>query len=99
MNFSILVSAYRASLGFYPADFRQKFAIEMAQVFEDQLHEEWEHRRFAGIGLVTATAIWEIVSVALPLQSSEHLKPLVDFRNSFTRESSEVRPILSSLGR
>jgi hypothetical protein len=73
MNLSILVSAYRASLRFYPPEFRQQFATEMAQVFEDQLHEEWDHRRLAGIALVTATAIWEIVSLAVPLQLNRRI--------------------------
>jgi len=67
-NFSILALAYRASLAFYPTEFRRQYGAYMAQVFEDQLQEEWERRGISGIARAARTAAWEIVSVALPLQ-------------------------------
>jgi len=72
-NFSILASAYRASLAFYPTEFRRQYGADMAQVFEDQLQEEWERRSIAGIARAAATAAWEIVSVALPLQFNRRI--------------------------
>jgi hypothetical protein len=60
--------AYRVLLISYPGEFRERFGREMAEMFADQLSEEWEQRGLAGSMRVALTAFREIVAVALPLQ-------------------------------
>jgi len=59
---------YRLLLGFYPREFRQRFGVEMTQVFADQMWGEWQRHGFMGMVRVGVTAAWEVVSVAAPLQ-------------------------------
>jgi hypothetical protein len=60
--------AYRVLLILYPGEFRQRFGREMAEIFADQLCEEWRQRGWAGSLRVGLTAVREIATVALPLQ-------------------------------
>jgi hypothetical protein len=54
---------------FLPArEFRQRFGVEMTQVFADQMWGEWQRHGFVGMVRVGFTAAWEVVSVAAPLQ-------------------------------
>ena len=61
-------SLYRLFLGFYPREFRQRFGVEMTQVFADQMQGEWKRHGVVGIVRVGLIASWEVMSVAAPLQ-------------------------------
>jgi hypothetical protein len=61
-------AAYRVLLVFYPQDLRQQFGEEMAQVFAEQISAEWNRHRVAGIARVGLNAVWEVITVAMPLQ-------------------------------
>ncbi|HLM82019.1 MAG TPA: hypothetical protein VK302_15545 [Terriglobales bacterium] len=59
---------YRFLLDFYPREFRQRFGVEMMQVFAEQMAEEWKRHGIGGAVRVGLTAGWEVISVAAPLQ-------------------------------
>ena len=52
----------------YPHDFRQRFGTEMVMTFCDQVQSEWERNRLAGVVRVWRSVLWELVSLAVPLQ-------------------------------
>lgn len=76
--------AYRVLLISYPGEFRERFGREMAEMFADQLLEEWQQRGWVGSIWVALTAFREIVTVALPLQlkNSVVIAGLVSFVSS-----------------
>jgi len=49
-------------------DFRQRFGGEMAATFADQIRNEWNQSGLAGVSRVWRGAVWELFSVAVPLQ-------------------------------
>jgi hypothetical protein len=59
---------YGALLFAYPRDFRQRFGGEMAATFSDQIWNEWNQSGLAGVSRVWRGAVWELFSVAVPLQ-------------------------------
>ena len=73
VGFPIVRAAYRVLLVFYPSDLRQQFGDEMAQVFAEQIQAEWSRRRVMGTARVGLTAIWEVISIALPLRLKRRL--------------------------
>jgi|SRR6185312_9770022 len=52
----------------YPHDFRQRFGAEMAMTFSEQVQDEWRRNSLAGIVRVWRSALWELISLAVPLQ-------------------------------
>lgn len=72
-GFASIRAAYRVLLVFYPQDLRQQFGEEMAQVFAEQISGEWNRHGVAGIARVGLTAVWEVISVAMPLQLKRRL--------------------------
>lgn len=65
------VWAYRNLLRVYPRELRARFAADMAEVFEDLLHDAAEQGGVAGIVELWRDACVEFVAVALPAR----LKP------------------------
>jgi hypothetical protein len=52
----------------YPHDFRQRFGTEMVITFSDQVQSEWERNSLAGVVRVWRSVLWELISLAVPLQ-------------------------------
>jgi hypothetical protein len=75
---------YRLLLISYPAELRERFGEEMADVFEDQMRDEWKRRGPAGSLRVAFTAGWELLSVAIPsqLQNSVVIAATLSFVSS-----------------
>jgi hypothetical protein len=67
-NFQKSLLLYGVLLLAYPHDFRQRFGAEMVMTFSDQVREEWQRHRVAGVVRVWRSALWELVSLAVPLQ-------------------------------
>lgn len=57
---------YGWMLRLYPSALRSRFASEMADVFEQQISEAWQHGQFRGVAGVWSCALEELVLVALP---------------------------------
>jgi hypothetical protein len=64
--FKISVAAYSVLLVMYPRELRRRFAVEMADVFDQQLQGAWDDGGFAGVARVWLEAIGELLFVALP---------------------------------
>jgi hypothetical protein len=60
--------AYSLLLSIYPSELRRRFGVEMAEVFADQISEQWQLRGIPGVLRVWLTAGSEVFSVAVPLQ-------------------------------
>ena len=65
------VWVYQRLLLVYPRELRARFSTDMAEVFEDQLHDASAQRGAAGIVALWRYALVEFVTVAVP----ERLKP------------------------
>jgi len=61
-------SAYGLLLLLYPQDLRSRYSGEMKLVFREQLQGELMRRGASGAARVALLAVWEVVSVAAPLQ-------------------------------
>jgi hypothetical protein len=59
---------YSVLLFAYPRDFRQRFGSEMAATFSDQIRNEWNQGGVLGVSRVWRGAVWELFSIAVPLQ-------------------------------
>ena len=59
---------YNVLLFAYPRDFRQRFGSEMLTTFSEQMCSEWKRSGLVGIVQVWRSAVWELLSVAVPLQ-------------------------------
>jgi hypothetical protein len=59
---------YNVLLFAYPRDFRQRFGSEMLTTFSEQMCSEWKRSGLVGIFQVWRSALWELLSVAVPLQ-------------------------------
>ena len=57
---------YRWMLALYPPALRSRFASEMADVFEQQIWEAWQCRKYRGVAGVWSRALEELVLIALP---------------------------------
>jgi hypothetical protein len=51
-----------------PRELRQKFGAEMVEVFEDLTREAVLQRGLAGMVPLWGSALWEVLSVAVPLR-------------------------------
>jgi hypothetical protein len=61
-------TVYSKLLFAYPPEFRQQFGPEMVATFSDQMLDEWQQNGVAGLILVWRSSLWELFSVAMPLQ-------------------------------
>jgi hypothetical protein len=61
-------SLYAVLLFAYPHDFRMRFGEEMIETFSDQMLSAWTENGPAGAIRVWLGALWEILSIAAPLQ-------------------------------
>jgi hypothetical protein len=59
---------YGRLLIFYPRELRRRFGIEMVEVFEHLTHEVMLQRGPAGMVSLWGSALWELLTVAAPLQ-------------------------------
>lgn len=59
---------YSMLLFAYPREFRQRFGSEMLTTFSDQMCSEWQRSGRTGVVQVWRSAVWELLSVAIPLQ-------------------------------
>jgi len=53
-------------LALYPPALQSRFGQEMADVFEQQILEAWQRRKYRGVASVWSCAFEELVLVALP---------------------------------
>lgn len=72
--------AYRWLLRVYPQELRARFATDMAEVFEDLLHDALEQRGAAGIVELWRDTLLEFATVAVPAR----LKPDVIIAGSLS---------------
>jgi hypothetical protein len=72
---------YEKLLLLYPEDLRRDFGGEMALAFADDIEAAWGHGRVTGVILVWWCAVRELLTVALPGQSSNRcvLVPALSF--------------------
>jgi len=61
-------SVYAVLLFAYPSDFRHHVSGEMKETFACQLRGAWERDGLDGAWAVWRLALWELFSVAIPLQ-------------------------------
>jgi hypothetical protein len=61
---------YERLLLFYPGDLRREFGAEMALAFSDDLESAWGAARLAGVAQIWWYALRELLTVALPGQTS-----------------------------
>lgn len=61
-------SVYRALLSLYPPDVNQRFGIQMADTFAQQLTDAWQDRRLPGVLEVWSLTLPEFLLIALPRQ-------------------------------
>src|SRR3954453_9449784 len=66
--FKLSLVAYSILLTIYPRELRRRFAVEMADVFDQQLQGAWAENGFAGLARVWLDAIGELLFLALPAQ-------------------------------
>jgi hypothetical protein len=59
---------YAGLLILYPRDLRHKFGAEMADVFEEAVHDAIVERGPAGVTSLWRSALLELLTVALPLR-------------------------------
>jgi hypothetical protein len=57
---------YRALLWLYPADLRNAYGRDMANVFDQLLRTEWQRRGTRGVTATGCRAIGEVFTVAIP---------------------------------
>ena len=72
MNELLLRSArlYEKLLLLYPEDLRRHFGAEMVLAFADDMEAAWGDARIAGVLQIWWYALREIITVALPAQTS-----------------------------
>jgi hypothetical protein len=75
MNLVVRVSAwaYRNLLLVYPRDLRDRFGVDMAEVFEDLLCEAAERGGPRGIVVLWYTILIELAAVAIPARLQPNL--------------------------
>lgn len=61
---------YESLLFLYPEDLRREFGAEMALAFSDDLESAWGDARLAGVAQIWWYALRELLTVALPGQTS-----------------------------
>lgn len=66
---------YGAVLRAYPPDFRARFGMEMIDAFSEEIREQREQYGLRGVLSAWWSALWEVVSVAGPLQLQGSLAP------------------------
>ena len=68
---------YESMLVSYPKDLRGEFGREMIEVFDEQAWEAYSRRGYSGLLRVWFSAMWEIVTVALPGRLAERGIPII----------------------
>lgn len=66
---------YGALLRAYPTDFRTRFGKEMIDAFSEEIGNEREQHGIHGVLRAWCSALWEVASVAGPLQLQGSLAP------------------------
>ncbi len=61
-----VLRCYRALLWLYPADLRNAYGQDMANVFEQVIKAEWTKRGTRGVAVSGCRAIGEVFTVAIP---------------------------------
>jgi hypothetical protein len=61
---------YERLLFLYPEELRREFGAEMALAFSDDLESAWSDARLAGVAQIWCYALRELLTVALPGQTS-----------------------------
>src|SRR5262249_9215875 len=69
--FKVCSETYDLLLTLYPREFRGRFAGEMLDVFEQQLHCGWDESGLPGLIWVWLYALGELLWVALPARLAE----------------------------
>ncbi len=62
---------YRWLLVLYPLKLRSRFGEDMADVFEQQIWDEWNAGKFSGVARVWSCAAEELFRIALPVRLSQ----------------------------
>jgi len=81
-------------LRFYPAEFRQRYAAEMVQLFGDQLRDSRSGGRPAGVATLWIRSLVDLVSTA----TSEHLRRDRTVAHSLGEPPSMATKALATLG-
>jgi hypothetical protein len=94
MNELLLRSArlYEKLLLLYPEDLRRHFGAEMVLAFVDDMEAAWGDARIAGVLQIWWYALREIVTVALPAQTSNPcvLVPALSFVLTVLTQGAEL---------
>ncbi|MGB6944508.1 MAG: hypothetical protein WBE37_19070 [Bryobacteraceae bacterium] len=94
MNELLLGSArlYQKLLLLYPAELRRDFGAEMVLAFADDMEAAWGDARIAGVLQIWWYALREIVTVALPAQTSNPcvLVPALSFGLAALTQGTEL---------
>ena len=69
--------AYESIVIFYSKDLRGDFGKEMTEVFDEQAWEAYSRRGSLGLLCVWFSAMWEVVTVALPGRLAERGIPII----------------------
>lgn len=66
---------YGVVLRAYPRDFRARFGREMIDTFFEEIRNQRRQYGFHGVRRAWCSALWEVVSIAGPLQLKSSLAP------------------------
>lgn len=69
------MSLYGVVLRAYPREFRARFGAEMSDAFAEEIRDERSRHGRQGALRVWRSALWEVVSVAGPLQLRGSMAP------------------------
>jgi len=83
---------YERLLFLYPENLRREFGVEMALAFADDLEAAWHDARLAGVMQIWWYAIRELLTVALPGQTSNPcvLVPALSFVMAASTLGAEI---------
>ena len=83
---------YEKLLFLYPQDLRREFGAEMALAFADDLESAWGDARLAGVAQIWWYALRELLTVALPGQTSNPciLVPALSFAGVSLVQAGEL---------
>lgn len=92
---SLQVTAFRLVLRCYPAEFRERFGEEMAEVFLAQLRQEDRERGVLGVLRVSLVAASEIFTAAIPqhLQNPSLIAAALSLIGSFALCAAFLRAV------
>ena len=69
----VSVGVYQRLVLVYPRELRARFSTDMAEVFEDQLHDASAQRGAAGIVVLWCCALVEFITVGVPERLKSNL--------------------------